>query len=59
MKAPRRLDTERLILIAPTAGDADEIFERYASDPEVTRELVRHHELSESCTRFRAGGAVL
>src|SRR5215468_9230479 len=37
MKAPETIATERLILRRPTEGDAREIFERYASDPAVTR----------------------
>jgi [ribosomal protein S5]-alanine N-acetyltransferase len=39
MKPTERIETERLILRKPTAGDAEEIFRRYASDPEVTRYL--------------------
>ena len=35
MKAPERLDTERLSLVRPTAADAEAIFERYAGDPRV------------------------
>ena len=37
MKAPLKVETARLILAAPVAEDADAIFDRYASDPEVTR----------------------
>ena len=37
--ALERLETARLILTRPTAGDAQGIFERYASDPAVTRFL--------------------
>ncbi len=33
------LTTDRLFLRRPVAGDAEAIFERYASDPEVTRYL--------------------
>lgn len=38
-KAPRHVHTERLILVAPTQDDAEEIFDRYASDAEATRYL--------------------
>lgn len=38
-KAPHQIDTPRLTLIAPHPDDAEAIFERYASDPEVTRYL--------------------
>jgi RimJ/RimL family protein N-acetyltransferase len=38
--APERLDTERLVLRRPAAADAQAIFERYATDPQVTRFLV-------------------
>jgi RimJ/RimL family protein N-acetyltransferase len=34
---PARIETERMILRAPGRDDADAIFGRYASDPEVTR----------------------
>ena len=36
-KAPESLATRRLLLRRPVAADADAIFRRYASDPEVTR----------------------
>lgn len=39
MKPTERIETERLVLRKPTADDAEEIFRRYASDPEVTRYL--------------------
>lgn|SRR5262245_51477390 len=50
MKAPRRLETARIVLAAPTAADAAAIFERYASDPEVTHYLgwPRHHSVAET-----------
>jgi ribosomal-protein-alanine N-acetyltransferase len=38
-KAPRQVDTHRLTLVAPGSDDAELIFERYASVPEVTRYL--------------------
>lgn len=39
LHAPTRLLTGRLALRRPEPGDADAIFSRYASDPEVTRYL--------------------
>jgi ribosomal-protein-alanine N-acetyltransferase len=36
---PRRVETDRLVLAPPAAVDAEAIFLRYASDPEVTRYL--------------------
>jgi RimJ/RimL family protein N-acetyltransferase len=50
MKAPAELTTSRLILRQPRPGDEEAIFERYASDPEVTRFLAwpRHRERSET-----------
>lgn len=48
--ASERFQTERLILRRPTASDADAIFERYASDPEVTRFLAwpRHVSVEDA-----------
>ncbi len=37
MRAPDQLETARLVLRRPVADDAQAIFVRYASDPEVTR----------------------
>lgn len=37
MKAPEHIETARLLLRRPTAADAETIFRRYSSDPEVTR----------------------
>lgn len=50
MKAPAHVDTARLILRAPTLDDAAAIFERYASDPEVTRFLgwPRHQAIQDT-----------
>ena len=50
MKGPIRIDTARLTLLRPEGGDAPEIFERYASDPEVTRFLAwpRHRSLEDT-----------
>ena len=39
MRDPVRLETERLLLRQPRLNDVQSIFERYASDPEVTRYL--------------------
>jgi len=39
MKAPEILQSARLVLRRPTAADAQQIFERYASDPDVCRYL--------------------
>ena len=36
-RAPEQLETARLDLLRPRAGDAEAIFSRYSSDPEVTR----------------------
>jgi RimJ/RimL family protein N-acetyltransferase len=37
LKAPLQIDTPRLRLSRPTARDAEAVFERYASDPDVTQ----------------------
>jgi ribosomal-protein-alanine N-acetyltransferase len=37
--APERIETARLVLQRPRPDDADAIFRRYASDPDVTRYL--------------------
>jgi [ribosomal protein S5]-alanine N-acetyltransferase len=39
MKPSETLETERLFLRKPVAADAEQIFHRYAADPEVTRYL--------------------
>lgn len=39
MKAPAQFETARLTLRQPQSSDAAAVFERYASDPEVTRFL--------------------
>jgi len=39
MKGPERIETARLVLRRPLAADAEAVFSRYASDPEVTRLL--------------------
>ena len=50
VKAPLRVETARLILSPPTAHDVQAIFERYASDPDVTRFMAwpRHESLSST-----------
>jgi RimJ/RimL family protein N-acetyltransferase len=50
LSAPERLETERLLLRRPVASDALSIFERYASDAEVTRYLSwpRHTALEDT-----------
>ena len=52
LNAPSDLLTPRLALSAPTAADAAEVFERYATDPEVTRYLVwpRHRSIVDTET---------
>ena len=58
MKAPVQIETARLTLRQPGLDDASAIFERYASDPEVTRLLgwPRHRmvEDTEAFLRFSA-----
>jgi [ribosomal protein S5]-alanine N-acetyltransferase len=50
MKAPVQLDTARLLLRQPTHADAASIFDRYASDPDVTRFLgwPRHRSIRDT-----------
>ena len=50
LKAPPQFETARLILAAPAAADADAVFERYASDPEVTKYLgwPRHQSVADT-----------
>jgi [ribosomal protein S5]-alanine N-acetyltransferase len=50
MKAPWQLRTKRLVLTTPDPGDTAAIFERYASDPEVTRYLSwpRHRSMADT-----------
>jgi [ribosomal protein S5]-alanine N-acetyltransferase len=59
MKAPLRIETNRLVLVPPQPSDAASIFERYASDPDVTRFLGwRRHESvaeTEAFLEFSAG----
>jgi RimJ/RimL family protein N-acetyltransferase len=57
--APDRIDTDRLVLRRPRAGDAAAIYARYASDPAVTRWVgwPRHTavEQTEGFLGFAAG----
>jgi RimJ/RimL family protein N-acetyltransferase len=50
VKAPLEVFTDRLTLSTPKASDAVSIFERYASDPDVTRYLgwPRHRSLADT-----------
>jgi [ribosomal protein S5]-alanine N-acetyltransferase len=50
MKAPASINTVRLVLKRPTGSDAAAIFERFASDPEVTRVVgwPRHRSLRDT-----------
>jgi RimJ/RimL family protein N-acetyltransferase len=50
MKAPIQVRTARLVLVAPQPADAQAIFDRYASDPEVTRFLgwPRHRSVEDT-----------
>jgi RimJ/RimL family protein N-acetyltransferase len=50
MKAAAQIETARLILRQPRMNDAASIFERYASDPEVTKFLgwPRHRSIGET-----------
>jgi [ribosomal protein S5]-alanine N-acetyltransferase len=50
MKAPVQVETARLLLRQPTMDDAIAMFERYASDPEVTRFLgwPRHRSVGDT-----------
>lgn len=50
MKAPSRIETARLLLVRPASDDAAAVFERYASDPEVTKFLgwPRHRSIADT-----------
>jgi [ribosomal protein S5]-alanine N-acetyltransferase len=59
MKAPPLVETPRLVLAAPTAADAELIFQRYASNDDVTRYLGwPRHRAVEDTQRFLAFSAV-
>ena len=51
MKAPERIETDRLILRRPTISDAEAVFARYAGDAEVTRFIGRPMHRSVQGTR--------
>jgi len=50
MKGPEQFETSRLVLRKPTLADAEAVFIRYASDPEVTRCLgwPRHQSVDDT-----------
>jgi RimJ/RimL family protein N-acetyltransferase len=50
LNAPLQLETERLLLARPRSRDAEAIFSRYGSDPDVTRFLgwPRHRSLDDT-----------
>jgi RimJ/RimL family protein N-acetyltransferase len=50
VNAPPFIETTRLVLTTPTLDDAQEVFDRYASDPDVTRYLgwPRHRSVSDT-----------
>ena len=56
LKAPSTFESERLIYRIPTLGDADDIFERYASDHTVGRYLAWpiHRSVAETQDFLRA-----
>ena len=51
MKAPEQIETARLVLRRPNPADAESIYARYASDPEVTRYLSWRRHASINDTR--------
>ena len=50
MKAPQRIETNRLVLRKPTLADAEAVFTRYASDADVTKFMgwPRHESIEET-----------
>jgi len=50
LKAPLQFETDRLLFAAPTLVDAEAVFDRYASDPDVTRYLgwPRHQSVADT-----------
>jgi RimJ/RimL family protein N-acetyltransferase len=53
MKAPEILESSRLLFRRPSVADAEEIYSRYASDPEVTRYMsFRRHESLQETRQF-------
>jgi len=59
VKAPDRLETDRLVLRRPVAADAEAIFNRYSSDLEATRYLgwLRHTCIDETSAFLRFSDA--
>ena len=59
MASPDRVETARLLLVRPQANDANAIFARYSSDPEVTRYLgwPRHESVAETRTFLQLSDA--
>lgn len=59
-KAPETIQTARLLLRRPEPGDAFAIFERYSSDPEVTRYLgwPRHRSVGDTAAFLMFSDAV-
>jgi ribosomal-protein-alanine N-acetyltransferase len=55
VKAPETIATARLLLHRPAAHDLQEVFSRYASDPEVTRFVAwpRHRSIADTQTFFQ------
>jgi ribosomal-protein-alanine N-acetyltransferase len=51
MKGPKTLESRRLLLRKPAMSDAQAIFERYASDPAVTRYMSwpTHRSVADTC----------
>jgi hypothetical protein len=58
-KAPTHIETTRLVLLQPQASDAASIFERYASDPDVTKFLgwPRHASVTDTQAFLRFSAA--
>jgi [ribosomal protein S5]-alanine N-acetyltransferase len=55
MKAPERIETNRPVLRKPALADAEAVFARYASDPDVTKFMGwRRHESVEETRAFLA-----
>jgi len=59
LKAPTHIATARLTLSPPSLSDAAAIFERYASDPDVTRYLgwPRHQSVADTDSFLRFSAA--
>jgi ribosomal-protein-alanine N-acetyltransferase len=50
VRAPERIETDRLVLRKPTLADAEAVFSRYASDPQVTKFMSwpRHRSIDDT-----------